>query len=108
MPCEPLVNERVVRIQKVRYAPVLTDRAPQEKRQSRRNLEIAEAIDRFPLLRVSMDAEQKIGIDQQALERELNTGVKRSAVTPSLVEELQQRLHILLCDGPAVGQARYT
>src|SRR5437867_6363268 len=27
MPCEPLVNERVVRIQKVRYAPVLTDRA---------------------------------------------------------------------------------
>ena len=55
-----------------------------------------------------MDAEQKIGIDQQALERELNTGVKRSAVPPSLVEELQQRLHILLCDGPAVGQARYT
>ena len=39
-----------------------------------------------------MDAQQEIGIDEHALERELNAGVEAAAVAPAVVEELEQRL----------------
>ena len=42
--------------------------------------------------RIAMHAQQEVGIDEHALERELNARVEAAAVAPAVVEELEQRL----------------
>jgi hypothetical protein len=51
-----------------------------------------------------MDSQQEVGIDEDSFERELNPGVKASAVASAGLEELEQRLHVRCRRGPAIGQ----
>ena len=72
---------------------IVGDAVPEEERQARRELEIRQAI-RSAFRAITIDAQQEVGIDQHALERELNPGVKAAAFTSSLRKELQQRLYV--------------
>ncbi len=58
---------------------VVGDAAPEEERQPRRQLEIGEPIRRARLhaRRIALGAEQEVGIDQDALERELDARLER-------------------------------
>src|SRR5262245_9355044 len=55
-----------------------------------------------------MNSQQKIGIDQNPFEGELNTTVKVPAIVASCVEEFKQRLYICIGDGPPVCEPRHS
>ena len=57
-------------------------------------------------LRIAMDAQQEVRVDEHSFERELNPGVETSTIAAAVVEELEQRLHILVRHRPAIGQPR--
>src|SRR5438132_1885162 len=82
--------------------------APQEEGQARRDLDVAEAIDRLTLFCISMDPQQEIRIDQKTFEGELNARVKTSAVPAAVVEKLDQRLNVLGGQRPAISQPRHS
>ena len=95
--------------------------APQEERQARRDFQIAQAL-RQAEARLGapklagrsdcerrlgpMDAQQEVGIDEHAFERELNAGVEAPAVAPAAVEELEQRLDVGVRHRTAIGEPR--
>ena len=53
---------------------------------------------------IPMNAQEKVRVNQQPFERELNSGVKATFFVPSLVEKFEQRLKVLLGHGPAIGE----
>ena len=53
-----------------------------------------------------MHAQEEIGIDEHALERELNAGIKAAAFPFPIVEKWQERLNVCRCSGPSVREAR--
>ena len=54
--------------------------------------------------RVLLNAQQEIRIDEDPLERELNSRVETSAIAPAALEELEQRLDVGLRDRSAIRQ----
>ena len=91
-----------------RQQSLVRDAAPQEERQSRRQLEIADAVHgaRRRRRRVALDAEEELGIREDALQRHPDAAVEVAALLPPAVVERDQRLNIRVGDGPAVGAAR--
>ena len=57
-------------------------------------------------MRIAVNAQQEIGIDDHALQRELDPAVEGAAVAPPLIEELQQRLRVGGGQRAAVGEPR--
>jgi hypothetical protein len=52
-----------------------------------------------------VQAQQEVGIDEHALERELNPGIKAAAFPSPIVEEWQERLNVCWCSWPSICQA---
>ena len=81
---------------------VVRDTAPEEERQARRQLEVADAVVgvRRRARRVPLDAEEELRADQQPADRHLDAGVEAAAVAAALVE-VDQTVHVLTVDRPA-------
>ena len=91
-----------------RQQAVVGDAAPQEERQARGDLQVAQAVGALAARQVdrfAVDAQQEVRIDQDALETVLDAGLEAAAVAPARVEERQQRLAVARRDGPPVGAA---
>src|SRR5262249_30191425 len=87
---------------------VVGNAAPDEKRQSRGQLEVADAIDgvRGRGGRVALDAEQEVRIREHALERELNPAVEAAALAAARLVEVEERAHLGIGRWTAIGGAR--
>jgi hypothetical protein len=88
---------------------VVRDAAPQEERQARGELEIADAVSVAGSkgYAIALDSEQEFGIDQHALDNRLDAGVE-SAVAGAIVEA-EQRSDVALLGRPperAAGKRR--
>ena len=85
---------------------VVRDAAPQEERQPGREFHIADAVGRVreEPRRVTLDAEQEVGVHEHPFERELNTGVEVPLAPPGRIE-LHQGRHFAVTDRPAIGPA---
>src|SRR5262249_51918656 len=85
--------------------------APQEEGQPRSNLEIAKTVDGFTLLNSltvgTVHTQKEVRIDKEPFERKLNASIESSTVFTSVIEELDQRLHILRSHGPPIRQTRH-
>ena len=91
---------------------IVGDAAPEEERQSRRDLQITQTVHadgvspkRFARRRIH--AKQKVGIDQEPFECELNAAVECSAVLEAAVEECNERLRIRGHGRPAIREPRH-
>ena len=86
---------------------VVGNAPPQEERQPRRQLEIAQPVDVAGLGagRLALDAEQELRRRQQRFERALDAGVE-VALAPAFAVDGQQRLDVGVGDRPAVGAPR--
>ena len=84
--------------------------APQEERQARGHLHVAQAVRRARSRpgRIAFDAQEEIGVDEHPLERELDAGVKAAAARAAAVEEAEQRLDVVRRHGTAIGAPRQT
>ena len=76
---------------------VVRNAAPQEERQPRRELDVAQPMDGAgrDVRRILLDAEQEVRDRQHALERALDAAVE-AAAGASLVVERQQRVDVVL------------
>ena len=84
------------------------DAAPQEERQARRELQVAERVhlSRRSAGRVLLHAQEEVRIDEQSFQRELDAGVEAALrLRPSVPEELEQRLDVPIRRRPAIGEA---
>ena len=83
---------------------VVRDRAPQEERQPRGELQVADRVDavRREIRRIALDAEQELRRDEQARQRFLNPPLEAALVVPGTVEP-EQRVHVRIGDRPAIG-----
>src|SRR6267378_547757 len=86
---------------------VIGNAAPQEKRQTRSELNVTDAVyrARSDLRRVAFDAEEEAWTDQYSPKRHFDSGLKTSVFAPGLVQ-IEQRTQIRIRDGPAIGAAR--
>ena len=86
---------------------VVGNAAPEEERQARRQLEVADADTTVAggAGRLALDAEQELRADQQPLERALDAGVE-AGFGAALVIERQQVLDVGLCRRPPIGAPR--
>src|SRR5215475_281236 len=86
--------------------PFIRNTAPQEERQSRGSFKIAQAVDAFTLLGISIHAQKEVRIDEESFKSELNPGIKASAILATLGEETRQRLDIVFRNRPPIGHPR--
>ena len=89
---------------------IVRSRAPDEIRQARCEIEIADAVGRTrrAALRLALEAEQEFRTHENAAERKLETGVelRGAALLRAVAKPGQRNLQILVADRPAVGAAR--
>ena len=89
--------------------PLVRNAAPQEKRQTRRDFQVAQTIwlrRRARRRGIAVHPQKEVWIDEHSLHRELDARVKRAAVSPSTVEKLEQRLQVCLGNRTAIGEPR--
>ena len=82
---------------------VVGNAAPEEERQPRRQLQVADAVRaRSDLVRVQLHAEEELGIDEHGAQGLLDAVIEAARGTPFAVEG-QRSLDVLGGDRPAVG-----
>ena len=54
--------------------------------------------------RIPMDAQKEVRVGEHSFERELDPVVERPAVVPAGIEELDERLHVPVRQGPAIRE----
>ena len=86
------------------------DAAPQEERQPRGDRYVVEVIDvaRLDPGGRTIDAEQKLRVDYESFQRELDPGVEAATFRATLPEEPEQHLHVLFCGGTAKGASGHS
>ncbi len=86
---------------------IVRDAAPQEERQPRRELEVADAIDRAGrnVRRIALDAERELRAGQNPLQRRLHARVECALLAAKHVEVVQP-FEIARCNLAAIGTAR--
>ena len=86
---------------------VVGNAAPQEKRQPRGQLEVADAVDGRPRFagRVRLDTEQEPRADKESFQRKLDARLEASCGAAGLIEA-QQGPDVFLRDRPTIGTAR--
>ena len=96
---QPSANRRLSQV-------VVRNAAPEEERQPRREVHIADAIGGAGRRRcgLALDAEEEARSGQDALEPSLDAGVE--AVCRTLPIETEERLHVALGDRPPIGARR--
>ena len=104
----PLEDRRVLQLAAHRHVEqfVVRNAAPEEERQTRRELDIGDAIRRAcrEMCRIDLDAEEEVGSDQHALERRLDRLIERPGPSARPVE-LDQRLHVVVGHRTPIGAA---
>src|SRR5437773_1887594 len=86
---------------------VVGNAAPQEKRESRRQFQIADAVfgSGGDTTRIALNAEKKLWRNQEPLKRHLDAGFKVS-FRPAVSINIYERINILIRNGPAVRSTR--
>ena len=87
--------------------PLVGHAAPQEERQPRSDLEIAQAVRRPRGRSIAIDAQQEVRVNEHALERQLNAGIEALAVPSSAIEEVEQSIQVRLRHRPAIRATRH-
>ena len=86
---------------------VIRDAAPQEERQTRRQLEVGDAIRRIRRdgLRLTLEAEQKLRADEDAANRQFEARLK-ACLSRAIAVPGQRDLKIVVGNGPSIGAPR--
>ena len=87
---------------------VVRNAAPEEERQTRGELEIADAVARRRARRsrIALDAEQELRAGEQTLERQLDAGLERCRRRGQLRRTEQRAEIVAVVDGPPIGAPR--